>query len=206
MCGQRQSSFGWADQNVADALDGETNTFIGALPVVGDVNDILNGKKQLQNLGLITGQACVAKNKGTTTNMGEAAFTWEEASKYQRFIEDQRVAENQGLVEKSSVSVALENYYQKHPVDESPLAVIAAKMGVRKTQAKEMLALVQDLHFIANYAPAKLLPYQNKKDFLKNIAKLLQKSPKHVKQFIFQNVTINTKEYKSAQKISVAMA
>ena len=206
LCGQRQSSFGWADQNIADALAGETNTFIGALPVVGDVNDILNSKDKLKNIGLITGQACVAKNKGTTANMGEYTFTWEEAGKYQRFIEDQRIAENQGLVEKSSVSLALENYYQKHPVDESPLALIAAKMGVRKTQAEEMLALVQDLHFIAHYAPAKLLPYQNKTDVLKNIAKALQKSPQHVKQFVLQNLVLNTKEYRNVQKLSVAMA
>lgn len=206
LCGQRQSSFGWADQNIADAINGETNTLIGMLPVVGDVNDILSNNNELRNIGLITGQACVAKNKGTKANMGEAAFTWDEASRYQRFIEDQRIAENQGLVEKSSVSVALENYYQKHPVDKSPLAVIAAKMGVRKTQAKEMLALMQDLRFMANYAPAKLLPYQNKTDVLKSIAKPLQKSSQHVKQFVFQGVALNTKEYRNTQKLSVATA
>ena len=37
--------------------------------------------------------------------------------KYQRFIEDQRLLENMGLIEKSSVTAFLEDYYEKHPLD-----------------------------------------------------------------------------------------
>lgn len=49
--------------------------------------------------------------------------------KYQRFIEDQRLAESAGLIEKSAVAVYLDKYYEEHPKDNSYEGILRAIPG-----------------------------------------------------------------------------
>lgn len=73
--------------------------------------------------------------------------------KYQRFIEDQRLLENMGLVEKSSVTAFLEDYYEKHPLDNSFEGILARKTGLTKENVIATLDTIHYLTFIADYNP-----------------------------------------------------
>ena len=79
-------------------------------------------------------------------------------SKYQRFIENQRLAENMGLIEKSSVTAFLEDYYEKHPLDNSFEGVLARKSGLTKENVIATIDTINYLTFIAEYDPTGRAP------------------------------------------------
>ncbi len=157
-CGQRSSGFGMADQNIANSIDSGGGIVANMTPLVGGVLDLIKNTKVLNRVGYVTGEACVTKNSGQ--GVGSEAFTWEEASYYQRYIEDQRIMESEGIIEKSSVRVALESYYEEHPIDNSYEGVLAARMGVTKEYVAEVMDITEGLLWIANYNPSELYPYK----------------------------------------------
>lgn len=149
-CGQRESMLGVADQNIASAIQGGGglgSDILAVVPIAGDLAEIFNDKKAAENIGYITGEACVTGNESEV-------LSWEEEGKYfERFIEDQRLAENMGLVEKSSVTAFLEDYYEKHPLDDSLEGVLARKTGLTKENVIAAVDTINYLTFIANYEP-----------------------------------------------------
>ena len=159
-CGQRESPFGIADQNIASDFDkGSTGSsvldaIIGGIPVVGDVADIISNKFKADNFGYISGKTCVTDNDTT----GDAP-DWSETKKYQRFIEDQRLAESMGLVEKSAVSAFLDDYYKEHPIDNSYEGILARRSGLTKENVIATLQVMEGMQFIADYEPKDLAPY-----------------------------------------------
>ena len=159
-CGQRESPFGIADQNIASDFDkGSTGSsvldaIIGGIPVVGDVADIISNKSKADNFGYISGKTCVTDNDTT----GDAP-DWSETKKYQRFIEDQRLAESMGLVEKSAVSAFLDDYYKEHPIDNSYEGILARRSGLTKENVIATLQIMEGMQFIADYEPKDLAPY-----------------------------------------------
>ncbi len=157
-CSQRTSNFGVADQNIGNAIDSGAGTLEGALPIWGGVADVLQSTNIFNKIGYVTGEACVTKNSGD--GIGSNAFTWEEASYYQRYIEDQRIAENEGIIEKSSVTVALENYYEEHPIDDSYEGVLASRMGVTKEYLAKVMDTMEGLLWLAQYDPSDMYPYK----------------------------------------------
>jgi hypothetical protein len=78
---------------------------------------------------------------------------WSENKYYQRFIEDQRLAENMGVVEKSSVTAFLEDYYKEHPIDDSYEGVLARRSGLTKDQVIATLDVMEAIAFSQNYNP-----------------------------------------------------
>ena len=50
------------------------------------------------------------------------------------FFAYQRLLENMGLIEKSSVTAYLEEYYEKHPLDNSYEGILARRSGLTKEQ------------------------------------------------------------------------
>lgn len=58
-----------------------------------------------------------------------------------------------GLVEKSSVTAFLEDYYEKHPLDNSLEGVLARKTGFTKENVIAAVDTINYLTFIANYEP-----------------------------------------------------
>ncbi len=160
-CGQRQSPFGMADQNIASAVTSGTSTgsmvgdsIVGAVPIVGDVIGILENSNTLLNYGFISGEFCVVGNDGD----GELVPDWNETKQYQRFIEDQRLAENMGLVEKSSVTAFLEDYYEKNPLDNSFEGILARRSGLTKENVIALLDYAEYAVFLANYDPTNYYP------------------------------------------------
>lgn len=84
-------------------------------------------------------------------------------SKCQRFIENQRLAENMGLIEKSSVTAFLEDYYEKHPLDNSFEGVLARKSGLTKEKVIATIDTINYLTFIVDYEPDGYYPLNYQK-------------------------------------------
>ena len=174
-CNQRQSPWGMTDQNIATkvaSLDSSnyidnvgvsaaTDTVIGMIPVVGDLVDVVNNTQKAANLGWISGQSCVTNNNDSAAVGGEA-ITWDEAKGYQRFIEDQRLSEQMGLVKESAVTEFLTEYYKENPLDNSFEGTLARYSGLTKDNVIALLDYVEVQNFIADYDPANLLPYAQK--------------------------------------------
>ena len=106
-------------------------------------------------MGYITGEACVT---GAKAPAGSDWPSWEETKKYQRFAEDQRLLENMGLVEKSSVTAFLEEYYEKHPLDNSYEGILARRSGLTKEQVIAYLDKLDYLAKVVDYDPTNKAP------------------------------------------------
>lgn len=167
-CGQRQSPFGFADQNIAnefkDANTGSSvgDSIIGAIPVIGSAVDMYNNAKVIANFGYVSGESCVTGNATTINDSGDMrtgeTSDWSENKYYQRFIEDQRLAENMGLVEKSAVTAFLEDYYKENPIDNSYEGVLARRSGLTKDQVIATLDIMEAMAFMEGYNPDGLYP------------------------------------------------
>ena len=164
-CGQRSSPFGLADQNIASEVDTAGNvggtvgsSIIGATPIVGDLFDIKSGSDKLMNFGWISGEACVIDND--SGGLFKSTPSWKETKKYQRFIEDQRLAEAEGIIEKSAVTDYLAKYYEKHPIDTSFEGTLARYSGLTKDNVIATLDTLETLQWIAEYDPSEYAPYR----------------------------------------------
>ena len=162
-CGQRNSPWGKIDQNIAGDVQSATvgstlgDSALGVVPVVGDVLDIINNTQKLNYTGYITGKACVTGNDGK--DLGASTAEWKDNKKYQRYIEDQRIAESAGIVEESTVSKFISKYYEKHPLDNSFEGILARYSGLTKDTVIATLDGLDILAFKAEYEPATLGPY-----------------------------------------------
>ena len=160
-CDERESPFGIVDQNISNAVqDLTTNSSIGdglvsSVPVVGGIIDGINSSKALLNYSYISGEACVTNNTAGTASVP----SWDTAKKYQRFIEDQRLAESMGLIEKSAVATYLDKYYEKNPKDNSYEGILARYTGMTKENVIAVLDAIEGLEFLATYNPDGYAPY-----------------------------------------------
>ncbi|MBQ2643712.1 hypothetical protein IJG11_02215 [Candidatus Saccharibacteria bacterium] len=162
-CDGRTSMFGVTDYNIVSNLNSSTsantgNTYtdaavdgaIGAIPIIGDGLDVVENINSLNNLGYISGESCVAGN--TVDNV--SAPDWEEAKYYQRFIEDQSLAESMGVIEKSAVTAYLEEYYKENPLDNSYEGMLARYSGLDKETVSDILYIARYYEYVNNYNPA----------------------------------------------------
>ena len=74
------------------------------------------------------------------------------------FFAYQCLLENMGLIEKSSVTAYLEEYYEKHPLDNSYEGVLARRSGLTKDQVIAYLDKLEYLAKIAEYDPTGKAP------------------------------------------------
>ena len=162
-CDGRTSMFGVTDYNIVSSLNSSTsantgNTYtdavvdgaIGAIPIIGDGLDVVENINSLNNLGYISGESCVAGN--TVDNA--SAPSWDEAKYYQRFIEDQSLAESMGVVEMSAVTAYLEEYYKDNPLDNSYEGMLARYSGLDKETVSDILYIARYYEYVNNYNPA----------------------------------------------------
>ena len=160
-CGERESPFGLVDQNISNDVQGLTtgssigDGLVGAIPLVGSIVDGINSTSALLNYSYISGEACVTNNTAGSISVPD----WKVAKGYQRFIEDQRLAESTGLIEKSAVAVYLDKYYEEHPKDNSYEGILARYTGLTKENVIAILDGIEGLEFLANYNPDGYAPY-----------------------------------------------
>ncbi len=157
-CDERDSPLGMTDMNIANSIDAGADTVTSLIPVWGGIADVLQGTHILEKIGYVSGESCVAQNT-PKNNVGSKAFDWNEAKYYQRFIEDQRYLETSGRVEKSSVTIALEKYYEEHPIDTSYEGVMARMTGMTKEKVIATEDIIDLSMWIAGYEPDGYFPY-----------------------------------------------
>lgn len=154
-CDNRTSAFGIADQNIVNSVsdwgqvstssgtfNNAMNSAIGSVPLVGDLIDVVDNAQALANAGYIGGESCVSGNDD-----------WETNRYYQRFIEDQSLAETMGLIEESAVTAFLNDYYEKNPLDNSYEGILARYSGLTKETVVALLDIIEYGNYIANYHP-----------------------------------------------------
>jgi len=165
-CSERGAPFGVADNNIAQKvgswgyLDTDIptvntafNAVVSTIPVIGDSIDVIANSKAALDHGWVTGEACVAGN-----DVGGTAPKWDTTMNYQRFVEDQRLLEVTGLVEKSAVSAFLDDYYKENPLDNSYEGILARKSGLTKETVVATLEQLDYYRFIASYDPTGMGP------------------------------------------------
>ena len=161
-CDGRTSAFGMADQNIVNGVttignvdtgsalkNSFVNAAIGAIPAIGDSIDVLQNTQAVLNSGYISGQSCVAGN----STVSPVTPDWDEAMYYQRFIEDQNLAESSGLIEKSAITAFLDEYYEENPIDNSYEGILARYSGLSKDNVIALLDILDYGNYIASYDP-----------------------------------------------------
>ena len=147
-CGQRTSSFGIVDANIAkEIVSGGSSTgktILSFIPLVSDAMSVVDAANKERNLPWTTGSACVAS---------ESNIYWCENKIHQRFIEDQRFLENAGTISDNAVTAYLNDYYEEHPLDHSYEGILARYSGMTKDDVIATLYLIDGLNYIANYHP-----------------------------------------------------
>lgn len=151
-CGQRVSSWGIADANIANAINQKTTgqKILSMIPLVGDAMDVVDAATKQANLPWTTGSACVAS---------ESNSYWEHNAIHQRYVEDQRLLEGIGSVEKNAVTAFLEDYYDNNPLDNSYEGILARYSGMTKSDVIATLDFINGLLYIANYKPEDRLAF-----------------------------------------------
>jgi hypothetical protein len=160
-CGTRDSTFGTADANIAGQINTVStytsfntennhvnavgNAVTGSIPMLSDAQQIAEEVNNQTNIGWIGGQSCVANSADNSWNS--------ETKYYQRYVEDQRLMENEGLVAKSSVTAFLEEYYEQFPLDDSEAGILARFMGSTKEDAEYAIAQLERVEFLETYEP-----------------------------------------------------
>ena len=170
-CGQRNSPFGMPDQNIAsaidiDQLDSVSEGVVNAIPIIGDGLSLLSNQSILDNYGYVSGANCVmvdAENEsGVRGEKSDSPFSsdpnYDDIKLYSRYVEDQRMAESMGLVEKSAVSIFLEEYYEKHPLDNSTEGILARFSGLTKENVIAIEDTVDFYNFYLAYDPTNYYP------------------------------------------------
>ena len=173
-CPGRTSMLGTPDINIKNDIISGTSTgndfvdgAIGSAPLVGEVLTFGEADMIQANFGYIGGQSCVNQGGSSaalayagdgdiklTSSVGGTAASgdnWNLAKYYQRFIEDQSLAESMGLIEKSAVAVYLEEYYEENPLDNSYEGMLARYSGLDKETVSDMLDIIAYYNYINEY-------------------------------------------------------
>ena len=76
---------------------------------------IISNGTTLANYGWVDGSNCVMDHQEETNPLNGVRLNYNEIQTYNRYVEDQRLAESMGVIEESSVTKALNEYYEKNP-------------------------------------------------------------------------------------------
>ena len=93
-----------------------------------------------------------------------------------------------GLVEKSSVTAYLEEYYEKHPLDNSYEGVLARRSGLTKENVIALLNYAEDLVFLANYNSANYYPLHTDEPSVKNTKHVRISNKKVINNFAIATI------------------
>lgn len=163
-CTLRESQIGVVDANVQSFVAKSTDTGnsnlsmavqtgLNAIPIVDDVLNAAEAIENQHNLKWNSGQACVQDPSGQHNP------DWQKNKYFQRYSEDQRLMETAGIIERSSVTAFVEDYYKKHPLDTSHAGTIARYSGMTLAQANQALDTIAYIKSVVEYDPSDKFPH-----------------------------------------------
>lgn len=85
-------------------------------------------------------------------------YFWNEMKYYQAYVEMLEWMESVGMVNKSTATVAVSQYYDENPLDNSYAGVIARYSGMSKERVVAVLDLMEYVAFLNEYDPVALFP------------------------------------------------
>lgn len=155
-CSERLSNWGQSDAHIMEQLDDEARReqWWRDIPLLGDLIgsfvDLFSDSSK--NVPWIVGKKCVYSS--------ENAEFWEKEGKYyQAFYQDQRIMENTGAIKESSAKIALDNYHEENPIDNSPEGILARYSGMTKEDVVATIEFIEGMNYIANYNPEERLAF-----------------------------------------------
>ena len=164
-CGQRTSQFGQPDQNIiSEVQSGSTGSMVGdaavgIMPIAGGIMSIISSGTTLGNWGWVDGSNCVMDHDDPSiAQLGAQRVDYDEIKIYNRYVEDQRLAESMGIIEQSAVSKALDEYYEKNPLDNSPEGILARYSGLTKENVIAVLDTAEVYAWYSQYDPTDSYP------------------------------------------------
>ena len=145
-CGQRVSSWGVADANIARSIQEKEapSGFLSKLPLISNIVEVAKAAINIENLPWTTGSACVASADNEY---------WCELKFHQRFLEDTRVFDTTNNRTSSPIAEFYDNYYTQNPLDNSFEGVLARYSGMTKDDVIATLDLMEGLTYLAEYHP-----------------------------------------------------
>lgn len=144
-CSIRDSQFGIVDTNILSEME-TGGIVLNSVPLIGDALDLVNAAEQEINIGWASGQYCV--NNPSTNPLWESEMKY-----YQRYTQDMRLLDQIGNGN-NPVSVFIEEYYTKNPLDNSQAGYIARISGISKDDAETLIAIAESYQFLQNYDPS----------------------------------------------------
>ena len=132
-------------KQLREALNLHRDKIIGFVPVLNNIQDIVQGISDEVNMGWANGSACVASSENGH---------WDEYKWYQRYAENQRLLENMNPGYVSEVTAYLDDYYTVNPLDQSLEGTLARFTGMSKEKVEDTFALIEYFEFLDNYDPA----------------------------------------------------
>lgn len=143
-CTERDSPFGVYDANIANSFESSLGIVGDNLPIIADVIDMVNAAQNAAAGVWATGSVCV--------NSAENPRWDNEIKYYQRFVEDARLLSDENGTE-NPVLTFKDAYYAENPLDNSRAGYLARISGLAKSDAEEVLAVMDYLEFISEYDP-----------------------------------------------------
>lgn len=144
-CVDRTSPFGVIDSNIQNALE-MGNVVVNALPVVGNVVDIINGISSEENENWSKGVYCGKTSSNTK---------WDEIKYYQRYVADMRILDQMGAFEgsKNPVTGYREKIRNENPVEDTLAGYISKITGNSIEDSQLILDTIAYYEFLNNYNP-----------------------------------------------------
>lgn len=152
VCTERESPWGVVDAGIMNALQTDLGIVGNNLPIINDAIDIINAAEDIANRPWGTGENC---------KMSKENPRWDTEFKYyQRYIEDMRIISGMDDEEDSNPVLAYKNnYYDKHPLDNSFTGTLARISGQSKDDIAFLMEYVNYSTKIANYDPSTRLSF-----------------------------------------------
>ena len=152
VCTERESPWGVVDAGIMNALQTDLGIVGNNLPLINDAIDIINAAEDIANRPWGTGENC---------RMSKDNPRWDTEFKYyQRYIEDMRILSSMDDEEDSNPVLSYKNnYYDKHPLDNSFTGTLARISGQSKDDIAFLMEYVKYPNQIANYDPASRISF-----------------------------------------------
>lgn len=110
------------------------------------------------NLGNLKELGGIDSDDRFKDNTRDGDYFWNEMKYYQAYVEMLEWMESVGMVDKSTATVAVNQYYDENPLDDSYAGVIARYSGMSKERVVAVLDLMEYVAFLNEYNPVALFP------------------------------------------------
>lgn len=110
------------------------------------------------NLGRLSGLGGIDSDKRFKDPTRDNDYFWNEMKYYQAYTEMLEWMESAGVIGKSSATVAVNEYYDENPLDNSYEGIIARYSGMSKERVVAVLDLMEYVAFLNDYNPVSLYP------------------------------------------------